>query len=608
MRKTLKLIDAVGAEVDFLNDALQVEQTDAFKHPTPPPFKGFHAMRFIELKGKNGKLEKDESTYLGLLYSKTIEKLLLDSVVHAEHSSGEQRQIFVGETLPSSNGETFRRHWKRKYVLELTVRLANREDPYSAPEPMIVVVTDKEDRCKVIDIKWNGIHFTEESKLAFEGRAAVAAIAASDEGRERSMASTLGREHRPAALEPNDAELHESEERANEDSDDEIVLSDPPSESRVAVAVTAASAVGPAAASSSDEDDEEARRRFQAPSFAKKAANHAVLSDDESEEDVTFFPDAHPPALLVWPADSDAAAAVTGPIVTRPRDMDASGASFAGDDEDVAADDDDDDGGLEWTSYDIAVDDDDAAGGPAWTSDDEKDERRLANEDQPPSNRIDPGPEIVDPRIAAADAARDEPAVAVGPVVDPDQDATGPPTTTSVADRALASGGGHPQAPKYIEREEEEQSLASESKASVDDLLCPEDVGVVPSWSLSEEDKSWVDRTILLLLDSAEAAFPLDEMDIRRLISYASRTMACDARSLTLESPITICGDLHGHFTNLRNALTVGEKLTEVSSFSRRFTGLDIEPLRLSLVLSCPSTLAQDALPRQLRGSWRSPA
>jgi hypothetical protein len=62
----------------------------------------------------------------------------------------------------------------------------------------------------------------------------------------------------------------------------------------------------------------------------------------------------------------------------------------------------------------------------------------------------------------------------------------------------------------------------------------------------------FVDRTILLLLDTA--GNPL-------------------VRSLTLESPITICGDLHGHFTNLRDAITIGAEFTQVRLSNVGFPG-----------------------------------
>jgi hypothetical protein len=502
----------------------------------------------------------------------------------------------------------FRRHWKSANRFEL--RGAERDDLPNSPEPLIRILTHKGNRCHITDIGWSGVQLAQpHDDAADDAQGADGDEDEADHDREDDddgeedgdgEADNVGEDDAEGS-DANNADDVEANANANNNNDDDdtgggegqfwaaadgddvegIGLSDEgqppdlefnPGTTFVDVEGTATDGLPPASASVGNVT-------------ADLAAAFADKGDGDEKQQQS--PVARPTATL-----AATGCGIHGTIEARlvsagkkPRTHDD---PFGGNDHDA---DDHDDNGV--------VDDGDA-GGMFWTNDDAE-RTGLANDGKPHALQIGPKPAIVDSTIAATDAVREGPGVAERPMIDPEPEVTGPRTMTSVADRAPASAGGHQEAPKSTEpeeEEEEEQSLASESNASVDDFLDPVDVGIVPSWSLSDEDKAWVDRTILLLLDSADAAFPLDEMDIRRIISYASRTMTRDVRSLTLESPITICGDLHGHFTNLRNALTVGEKLTQVCSFSRRLTGLDIEPLRLSRVLSCPSTLAQDALPR----------
>jgi hypothetical protein len=163
----VKFMDARGATIDFLGEALQLEQTHDFKSETPKFLKG---LQYEALKRKGGKLRKRESGYVGFLYAATMAKLLKSGWVFAEHryeEKKEHRRLFSGSLPLMGAKEQLRRQWKKQDWCVLW--MADGSEVVTSSTPMIVVVTSPHNRCDIKEVKWNNIHFTAESKSAFEG-------------------------------------------------------------------------------------------------------------------------------------------------------------------------------------------------------------------------------------------------------------------------------------------------------------------------------------------------------------------------------------------------------------------------------------------------------
>jgi hypothetical protein len=174
-RKPLRFMDEHGTWVDFLHEALQVEQTNEFIKGRPSDCR---RMTYEAIKRKKARrLRKNEASYVGLLFLATLETLLKKGWVYAEHeASGEFRKIFSKE-LPWSVEDRFLvdRQLKKNGEQDLFIfRGMALEGMDQGAVPTIIV---RANRCDFEIASWNGIHFTQESKTSFESEALAVPVA-----------------------------------------------------------------------------------------------------------------------------------------------------------------------------------------------------------------------------------------------------------------------------------------------------------------------------------------------------------------------------------------------------------------------------------------------
>jgi hypothetical protein len=173
--KRLTFKNKRGALVeDFLGVALEVERTKEFRKATPY---GCTGMSFTTIKCKNaGRLDENEASYVGLLFFRAIEKMLKDGSVLAEHeTSGELRKLFSKDVpWKSRNMLLMSRQWKQDegcFILR-GMRPEGIDPPHHPPHPEPTIIVPLAgapgNRCHVGIAVWNGVHFTQESKDAFE--------------------------------------------------------------------------------------------------------------------------------------------------------------------------------------------------------------------------------------------------------------------------------------------------------------------------------------------------------------------------------------------------------------------------------------------------------
>jgi hypothetical protein len=179
-RKPLRFMDEHGTWVDFLHEALQVEQTNEFIKGRPSDCR---RMTYEAIKRKKARrLRKNEASYVGLLFLATLETLLKKGWVYAEHeASGEFRKIFSKE-LPWNVEDRFLvdRQLKKNGEQDLFIfRGVALEGMDQGAVPTIIV---RANRCDFEIASWNGIHFTQESKAAFESGELAVPVAPAQDG------------------------------------------------------------------------------------------------------------------------------------------------------------------------------------------------------------------------------------------------------------------------------------------------------------------------------------------------------------------------------------------------------------------------------------------
>jgi hypothetical protein len=84
----------------------------------------------------------------------------------------------------------------------------------------------------------------------------------------------------------------------------------------------------------------------------------------------------------------------------------------------------------------------------------------------------------------------------------------------------------------------------------------------------SAERQVWLEQKLEILKKNADHKLPFDTQDIRRMVKYGTRALKSDPLLLELNSPIAICGDIHGHFMNMQKAVATGISQAKVRIIS----------------------------------------
>jgi hypothetical protein len=74
-----------------------------------------------------------------------------------------------------------------------------------------------------------------------------------------------------------------------------------------------------------------------------------------------------------------------------------------------------------------------------------------------------------------------------------------------------------------------------------------------------------------ILEKNADHKLPFTKQDLRRIVTYGGKALKSDPLVVELNSPIALCGDIHGNFKNMRNAVAIGISQAKVRNIATSF-------------------------------------
>jgi hypothetical protein len=80
--------------------------------------------------------------------------------------------------------------------------------------------------------------------------------------------------------------------------------------------------------------------------------------------------------------------------------------------------------------------------------------------------------------------------------------------------------------------------------------------------------RTWLKQKLEILEANADLKLPFSIQELKLLCQAGTRALASDPLLLELDSPIAICGDIHGDFTSMRSAAEVGKAYAKVRIMS----------------------------------------
>lgn len=81
--------------------------------------------------------------------------------------------------------------------------------------------------------------------------------------------------------------------------------------------------------------------------------------------------------------------------------------------------------------------------------------------------------------------------------------------------------------------------------------------------------REWLEQKLAILQANADRKLPFSIQEIEMICTAGTKALKSDPLLLELDSPIAICGDIHGHFTNVRNATEIGKACAKVRQLQR---------------------------------------